>query len=262
MRRGVHPWLAGSVRMAAFLALLGGPSSLSAQESIFIPGESGFTYSVSGIEGVGAVAAAAGGGGAAWGLAIVDQTLIGNTVEEYGVNRQTVIEDSVQGNLGILSINQESGNFNNQANVRVIAIAAGAGSKALGISVVRSTTSQGNVVISGGGTRETRISSSFNGTRGIVGVNQSAGNLNQEANVLVLGVGLALGADVFAVEDISLAQVSGDNTLIQDPEVKRADTLVDSFTDFRGIAQITMSSGDLNSIANNLALSVTTVTVP
>jgi hypothetical protein len=103
------------------------------------------------------------------------------------------------------------------------------------------------------------LTHSFEGTVGIVGVNQAEGNLNQQANVL--GVGLALSPEVVVLGDATLAEVHTDNTLTPGPAGPRADIISTSFADFRGIAQIAQSSGDLNAIGNFLALSFSVVNV-
>ncbi len=223
----------------------------------FAADDSGFTYTVTGLDEVEAIANAT--QGAAAGEAVVFQALIGNRVEERDVISQNLIQDSLQGNRGIVSVNQESGNLNNQANVRVIALAE-PGAFLQDVELWGSATKTGNTLISNGGEREDRIEGSFGGGVGIIGVNQSSGNMNQQANVLVLAVGLVLGSEFAALGDSTLGEVSADNVLEGQP-ASSEDVIIDSFADFRGIAQVAQSSGDLNSAGNFLGVSLTVMDV-
>jgi hypothetical protein len=219
-----------------------------------------FSVSVTTIEGVNAVAGAS--LGAVEGAAILDQALIGNRIEEWNVTRRVLMQDSFQENHGIVNVNQEAGNLNNQANVRVLAVGR-ADSVVQGLDLAGSARSLDNTVISSGGERENRISNSFGRTVGIVGANQSAGNLNQQSNVLVLGIGAALGPEVVALGDASLGEISARNTVKQEgPTGPRAEILTDSFAGFRGIAQVNQSAGDLNVMGNFVGFSLTVLTLP
>jgi hypothetical protein len=220
----------------------------------FTADDSGFTFTVTGIEGVAAIAQAA--PGAAMGAAIVEQGLIGNQVKEHNVNRRTMILGSFRNNQGIVNVNQDSGNLNNQANVRVLAMVE-AGSLVYDLKLTGLVQRIDNVLISSGGERQDRIASSFREMVGIAGVNQSAGNLNQQANVLVLGVGLALGPEMVTLGDVILEEVNANNTLTQGPLGPRTDAITGAFRDFRGIAQVSQSAGDLNAVSNFLGVSLT-----
>ncbi len=230
----------------------------SPPQASFTPHDSGFTLTVTGIDAVEAIATAA--SGAVQGTAIVDQGLIGNLVEEHDVSRHVLIQDSFRDNRGIVSVNQEAGNLNNQANVRVLTFVEG-GSLVQDLELWGASQRVGNTLNTSGGVREDRMVNSFGGTVGIAGANQSAGSLNQQANVLVLGIGVALGPEVMALGDSTLGDISADNTL-EGPGGPRTDVIIDSFTGFRGIAQVNQSAGDLNVVRNFLGLSLTVMSVP
>jgi hypothetical protein len=211
------------------------------------------TLTVSGIEGVEAISSAVSG------AALVNQTLIGNYFEERDVISTSIMQDTFRDGRGILSINQASGNLNNQANVRVLAFTDGEG-VLYDLSLATSARSIKNTVISYGGEYENRISNSFGGAVGIVGVNQSAGSLNQQVNVVVLGIGVALGPEVVALGDADLGGTIADNSVSSGGN--RSDIITDSFTGFRGIAQVNQSSGDLNIVTNSVGFSFTRINVP
>jgi len=130
----------------------------------------------------------------------------GNTVHETNVGtnlegaepKTARITASVNGNSGVVGVNQSSGNMANQAIVRVLTLGP-VDSPVQGLDLAGSARSLENTLISSGGEREDRISNSFGRTVGIVGANQSAGNLNQQANVLVLGIGATFGPEVVAL---------------------------------------------------------------
>jgi len=211
------------------------------------------TLTVSGIEGVEAISSAVSAD------ALVNQALIGNRLVERDVISTSIMQDTFVDGRGILSVNQASGNINNQANVRVLAFTDGEG-VLYDLSLATSARSIKNTVIVYGGEREDRISNSFGGAVGIVGVNQSAGSLNQQVNVVVLGIGVALGPDVVALGDAALGETIADNGA--SGSSNRADIITDSFTGFRGIAQVNQSSGDLNVLGNTLGFSFTRINVP
>jgi hypothetical protein len=220
----------------------------------------GISLSVTSIVGVKAVISAY--GGAIHGAALFDQGLIGNWVEEQAVTRHVLIQDAFQNNQGIVSVNQEAGTLNNQANIRVLTLGL-AGSALQGVDLVGSARRIDNTVISSGGERENRIVNSFGGTVGIVGANQSAGNLNQQANVAVVGVGVTSEPGVVALGDATLGEVSANNTLVQRGSAgPRADIITNSFDGFRGVAQVNQSSGDLNITGNFFGLSLSVLTLP
>src|SRR5262249_3782434 len=143
-------------------------------------------------------------------------------------------------------------NFNNQANVVAIAVAQSGGT-VVGATAYAFAQRSGNTLTTSGGSSEDRITGSFNNTTGLVAVNQSSGSLNQQVNVVVIGLGATVGP-TDALADSALAAVSGasNNILKQGAPRSRADVIDGSFTDFHGIAQVNQSAGDLNVIGNTL----------
>lgn len=189
------------------------------------------------------------------GRALADQSLLGNRVEVLHVMNTDLISGSGIETKGILTVNQASGDVNNQANVYALALVDGE-SVFLRMSIARSVRLTGNTLITGGGLQENRIESSFGDSVGILGVNQSAGNLNQQANMMVLGGGLSKSPKLAAVGDSDLEAVSAYNTLIPfGPETVHSDVITGSFDGFQGIAQVSQTSGDLNIVGNFLGVS-------
>jgi hypothetical protein len=192
---------------------------------------------------------------------VVTQSLVSNSVMQQDVFSTALIDQSFQNDTGIVNANQDVGNFNNQANVRAIVLLQ-SGSQAQLPEIDVLTTTTNNVSAAMGGGAEDRIQHSFQGTKGIVGVNQSAGNLNQQANILSISAGSVVGSVAVSIPDTTLGDVASGNQILLDPTRSHVDSLTDSFGGFTGIAQVTQSAGDLNVVRNALSLSVISMTVP
>lgn len=200
----------------------------------------------------------------------------GNLVRESGVERATELSSSFSGHRGLAHINESAGVLNHQANLRSIAI--GAGAIAAADHEIESVLS-GNQIEVAGGRRENRIIDSFADTRGIVGVNQASGIATRQTNSLALSIdtvsqaSLEAGAEApaltvakglidvgaAALDDQALEELVSGNEIQSEPDLPRHEALTDSFTDFRGIAQVSQSAGDLNQISNRAAIAVTRV---
>ncbi len=249
---------------AAFAFLLAGPGAVKGQEITSTVTETAesilWQVTVPGIEAVAAIAEYTGGEVSAEALFV--QQAVGNALEQSDVTSRTVFEGSGQYNAGILSINPASGDLNNQAIIRAIAFGDGGAALQLASAYGSMELTDNTVVASG--PRETRIEDSFHGTTGIVGINQSAGNLNQQVNALALTIGTTLGPGIEVLGDAALGVIGGpeDNTLVGDLESPRSAVLYNSFHGFVGIAQVNQSPGDLNRIANLLGVSLSVVNVP
>jgi hypothetical protein len=208
------------------------------------------------IPGIGEVEAAA-GGGALTAEIILDQSVSGNVIDENGISHRSAIEGSFSGGRGLLSVNQDSGNANNQANVRVVAFAA----KDAEIQVLEIDAAferANNTVVPSEGAREDRLVDSFNDTVGVVGVNQSSGNANQQSNLLVVGIGLMVGSEALLLGDNALETLfpeALDPALLATPSGPRTETVSDSFQNFNGVAQVSQSAGDLNVLQNVVGIS-------
>lgn len=209
------------------------------------------------IPGIGEVQAVAGGEALTADI-ILNQSVSGNVIDEDGISHRSAIEGSFSGGRGLLNVNQDSGNANNQANVRVVAFAA----KDAGIQVLEIDAAlerENNTVVPSEGAREDRLVDSFNDTVGVVGINQSSGNANQQANLLVVGIGLMVGSEALLLGDHALETLfpeAPDPALLAAPSGPRTETVSDSFQNFNGVAQVTQSAGDLNVMQNVLGVSI------
>jgi hypothetical protein len=118
----------------------------------------------------------------------------GNLVDTVNLLfRDAVIENSINGNRGIVNVNQSPGSMNNQANLISVAVSLRAGGVALSEADLGQVNSANDVhesdtsPVSGddfhiGINKSASITGSINGNAGIIGVNQASGNMANQAN--------------------------------------------------------------------------------
>jgi hypothetical protein len=194
------------------------------------------------------------GEGASTAIVALKQVLVGNSVVQQGIHGLTEIRDSFNGNAGIFGVNQDAGNFNNQANV--VAFVMGRGDpigQVLSVSI--DVEKHDNVVVTNGSTHQERIVGSFNGSTGIVGVNQSAGSANNQVNAVAVGVGVMLGTEATVLHSTDLETLTTEDEPTEDPRPLRPG-IVDSFQGYRGIAQVSQASGNQNVVRNVVSVSI------
>jgi hypothetical protein len=127
--------------------------------------------------------------------ASVEQVNDSNVVDTVRILfRDSHIENAGNNNTGVLYMNQAAGNINNQANDLSVAVSlvpgvalseADLGQWNAGNSV--DEVGQGNSFIN----KLSEILSSINGNSGIVGVNQTSGNMANQANVVSLAAAIS-----------------------------------------------------------------------
>jgi len=178
------------------------------------------------------------------------QTITANLLREENVGSVTELLSSVNANVGIVNVNQASGNLNNQANLRVIVFSTDFSSAAADIQIERSTEMSRNNLSTVGGNRQDLIRGSLRGNLGVIGVNQAAGSLNYQTNTLVLAIG-----GLITLTDVELADVQSSNTLAQRDTGTRSDVIEASFAGTQGIVQVSQAAGDLNQLGNTIGLS-------
>jgi hypothetical protein len=98
----------------------------------------------------------------------------------FAPRKTALILESINTNTGIVDVNQDAGNMNNQNNADAIAVALG-GVLALSEAALGQENT-GNTVNEVQTVRTGRIAGSINGNAGIVKVNQATGNMNNQAN--------------------------------------------------------------------------------
>lgn len=124
----------------------------------------------------------------------------GNEVKTVNILfRSAEINNSFNSNTGLIFGNQSAGNMNNQANVLSIAFSLADNGVALSeadLGQVNANNIVGEASLEGGDlgiNKLATVSGSLNGNTGVVGVNQSVGNMANQANIVSVA---AVGANL------------------------------------------------------------------
>lgn len=194
--------------------------------------------------------------------ATLTQVIEGNTLIQAGVTEANSIVNAFSNGSGIIMVNQDSGNFNNQANITAIAIGGSAEGTLGQLSAARSVTYSDNQISVTDAKLENKIENSFNNTAGITSVNQSAGAMNSQANVVVVGIGLEGGGDLIALSDSMLAVESSNNEVEVEGTFEAKNSVTNSFNGYSGVAQVNQVAGYGNVTGQVLGITLNTVNLP
>jgi hypothetical protein len=192
----------------------------------------------------------------------------------FMLNLSATMDDSVSDNEGVLGLNQDAGNVNNQANVVSTAIIqqdVEAADAAPSFAHSEASTEQRNTenqeehlsvlteIEEGGGLtpdnlvrdKTAAIRNSVNDNSGIIGINQATGNgLNQSNNIAVsVGIG-----SVLALSEADLGQENSNNTL-EDVNTVKLDVIRGSVNGNQGVIAGNQSVGAFNNQANAISFS-------
>lgn len=206
---------------------------------------------------------------------IVNQSNTINYACENCAEKTSAIVDSINNNTGIMNVNQATGNMNNQANVVSIAVDVwppedggntNGNHGSSGFSHAQTSIEQdmvGNTVESINILwRDAFISGSINNNDGIVGVNQSPANINNQVNAVTIGLSLD-GVVALAEADLGQFQVCGANSpttcqYVMEYNTYKSATIGSSVSGNAGIVGVNQTSGNMTNQANiaNLAVSI------
>jgi hypothetical protein len=198
----------------------------------------------------------------------LSNTVTGNPIEPAVDNnyKSAKTESSINDNTGIVGVNQDAGNMNNQANVVSVAVAiepsntdpasllpsfANSQTSATQKNMNNSVHELENYLL--GPQKEDSISDSINRNCGIVGVNQSVGSMNNQLNEVALAV-----ADncLVALAEADLGQYNANNTVF-DLGTVRTDSIANSINGNTGIVGVNQSGGNMNNQSNMVSISAT-----
>jgi hypothetical protein len=192
-----------------------------------------------------------------------------NEACENCAEKLDIIAGSIIGNAGITGVNQSSGNMNNQANLVSVAWAnvsvedppgddnppgdpgntGHANSQVAGEQrLERNTVHTVNVPF-----RDAVIRGSVNDNTGVTQVNQSSGNINNQANGLSLAFTFYNG---IALSDTALGQWNADNN-VEERGVSKLASIAGSVNLNTGVTQVNQTAGVLANQSNVVSLAVT-----
>ncbi|TLP64990.1 MULTISPECIES: adhesin [Pseudomonas] len=152
---------------------------------------------------------------------------------------------------GVMSVNQAAGDQQQQANARAIAL----GHEASANTQIRQHT-QASADPSMGAAANIQ-GDAFSRGNGILGVNQSAGAGNQQANAVRLSVSaqpLSLDDSVLLQQNVTL--ISNSDATDTSTGYRQVSTSDQAFTGSRGVIQLNQSAGVGNRTANTLSVRV------
>ncbi|MBW1796743.1 MAG: hypothetical protein JRJ38_20400 [Deltaproteobacteria bacterium] len=165
--------------------------------------------------------------------------------------RKAEFKESITTNDGVVGVNQSPGNLNNQANLAAMAVVKAADEliEANGYAVQANLF---NSIVSDRADKSDLIDNSISDNNGIIGINQSSGNMNNQLNSAAMSAGLG-DVQVGALAEATLKQVTADNRLIHVATVS-TDTISGSVTNNNGVVSLNQASGDMVSQANVCAI--------
>jgi hypothetical protein len=189
----------------------------------------------------------------------------------YVNDRFSTIDASILRNIGITGVNQDSGNANNQANAIAIAVTdteAVANSQADAEQVnqgnsVNARGTLGDPPLSTPPQKQDLLNASVLGNVGVTGVNQSVGNMNNQANAVAIAAGLwtvdaagvQSGGVIVALAEADLGQLNANNSVTEHSTVK-LDWINGSINNNHGVTSVNQSAGNMNNQANIVSISI------
>lgn len=228
-------------------------------------------------------------------IAVANQSNYGNTACTNCAEKRDNITDSANGNTGMLSVNQASGNFNNQGTLISAAIdadgdgetpipedadPASGGFAEAGAHADQRNGSPDALAGEGGGYtgpgnsvdsvnilfRSAYIRDSFNTNTGLVYGNQSTGNMANQANVLALAFSLADGG--VALSEADLGQVNANNHVGESSSegsqlgINKVAGVSNSLNGNVGIVGVNQSVGNMSNQANIVSVAAVGSSLP
>jgi hypothetical protein len=220
---------------------------------------------------------------AAEGDTIINQSNIDNQACGNCAEKLDWINNSINGNIGAVAVNQAAGNMNNQANAVTAAVDSSepvtppGGTEPPGdpttpggyaqaqasvdqrMGVTKTIGTNGDVVIGYEPNiintvnvvfRDADMDGSVNDNLGIIQANQSAGNINNQSNAVTLALALSGGV---ALSEADLGQANAHNQVHEQDVTKNAE-IVDSVDGNFGIVGVNQTSGNFANQANVVAL--------
>ncbi len=189
-----------------------------------------------------------------------------------GAAGEDVENDSLSGNSGVISVNQSTGNMNNQGTAISFSINEGPAANGEGdeeaisswadsLAAVGQLNYDNRVVSEDILFRDSTIQNSGTTNSGLLYVNQSAGNMNNQANALSAAVSDPTDGDNtdlggVALSEADLGQINTNNRVRERRIEKNAD-IVGSFNTNTGIIGVNQASGNFANQANVVSLAIT-----
>jgi hypothetical protein len=192
-----------------------------------------------------------------------------DSFDTFNLDLKATLNDSVQGNEGIVNVNQDVGNMVNQGNMLAFARTEFTDGVSLMVSDAEAEIDQlntDNVVrqeellpegpIFLDPDHEAIIENSITDNNGVVGVNQNAGNANNQTNAVAMVIGA--GNSVVLTEAALGQETSGNK--ITGIETVKIDLLSASVSNNSGVVSVNQSVGNMNNQGSSIAFGALTTT--
>lgn len=202
-------------------------------------------------------------------------------INNYGIDLAALIDNSINGNQGIVEVNQDVGNMANQGNQVSLSIVTPATGSTDSTVLVHSQSeaeqiNQDNAVWHGedpdsyeegefvnlvdGANKSADITGSINNNTGILNVNQNAGNNNNQGNSEAIAVAVSLAG--VALSEAALGQVNSNPTneengfpAVFEFGVEKTAALTSSLNGNTGIGGVNQAAGNMGNQANIFSMS-------
>ena len=170
-----------------------------------------------------------------------------------------LIDNSGQGNTGIVSLNQAAGSVNQQANLRALALGDAALSQT-GLNQVQNAPAT-NPLAAQPDARAVIQGNAFAGSQGLLGINQTAGSANQSSNLATISVGTGTQSGTAALSDSWLASAStgsqnGSRTVPATRPNASTELSDQAFQGASGVIQLNQIAGTMNHASNSFSLQI------
>jgi len=208
---------------------------------------------------------------------LINQANFDNESCENCAEKLDEITNSVNLNTGVYTVNQSSGNNNNQGSVLTAAVDVievpdnGNGTNGngfLGFAEAQGAIDQRNGVNEGGGAqgnivdsgniifRDGSITGSISGSTGVVMVNQAPGQMLNQANNVAIAVSLDPHGGV-ALSEADLGQETSNNDN-HESEVTKVGDILNSVNGNTGVTLVNQGVGNMSNQANLLSVAAVT----
>jgi hypothetical protein len=196
----------------------------------------------------------------------------------YNLDLEATLTDSVQGNQGIVGLNQDVGNMVNQGNMLAFARTEFTDGASLIVSDAEAEIDQLNTYntaeqeellpqpeigipendfdIFDDPDHASTIRNSINRNNGVVGVNQNSGNMNNQTNAVAMVIG---AGNAIVLTEASLGQENTFNEVLGIETVK-VDLIASSINGNNGVVSVNQSVGNMNNQASVIAFGALTTT--
>lgn len=193
----------------------------------------------------------------------------------FNLDLEATLTNSVQGNQGIVGVNQDVGNMVNQGNLLAFARTEFTDGSSLIVSDAQAEVDQYNSSnyvhqeellprdpdnpdfdIFDDPDHASTITNSINNNDGVVGVNQNSGNMNNQTNAVAMVIG---EGNAVVLAEAALGQENTFNEVLGIETVK-IDRIEFSVNDNNGIVSVNQSVGNMNNQGSSIAFGALTTT--